>query len=145
MNDRIAETTTQPPTMSSASADGAISVWLIEDNHTFRTTIARLLGQVPGLHCAHHFSNSEDALETLAGGAVPDVVLVDVELPGMNGIQAVRRIKSMSPATRIIMLTVFDDHDKIFKAICAGVSNHSSRAQRPVFIATAVDPYTSVA
>jgi len=110
--------------MSAKSIDGSISVWLVEDNHTFRNTIARLLNQVPDLHCPHDFSNSEDALETLASGVVPDVVLVDVELPGMNGIQAVRRMKSMSPATRIIMLTVFDDHDKIFTAICAGASGY---------------------
>src|SRR5215510_7996626 len=106
------------------SGDAAINVWLIEDNHSFRNTIARVLNHVPGFCCAHDFSNSEDALETLADGALPDVALVDVELPGMNGIQAVRRMKSMSPATRIIMLTVFDDHDKIFKAICAGASGY---------------------
>src|SRR6185295_872202 len=71
-----------------------------------------------------HFANAEDALKELAAGVVPDVVLLDVELPGMNGIEAVRRIKSLSPVTRIIMLTVFDDHDKIFKAICAGASGY---------------------
>src|SRR5438105_15740368 len=101
------------------SGDRPISVWLIEDNHSFRNTIARLLNQVPGLSCAHGFSNSEDALEMLEEGALPDVVLADVELPGMNGIQAVRRMKSMSPATRIIMLTVFEHDNKILKAISA--------------------------
>jgi len=112
-------------TMSAKSSiEQAISVWLIEDNHTFRNTIARILNQVQDLGCSRDFSNSEDALEALAQGVVPDVALVDVELPGMDGIEAVRRIKSMSPATRIIMLTVFDDHDKIFKAICAGASGY---------------------
>src|SRR2546427_2403256 len=104
-----------------------ISVWLVEDNHTFRNTIARVLNQVKGLECPRHFANSEEALAALADPAsagVPDVVLVDVELPGMNGIEAVRRIKSLSPATRIIMLTVFDDHDKILKAICSGASGY---------------------
>jgi len=106
------------------TTEQSISVWLIEDNHTFRNTVARVLNQIEDLECPHHFSNSEEALQTLAGGALPDVVLVDVELPGMDGIEAVSRIKSMSPATRIIMLTVFDDHDKIFKAICAGASGY---------------------
>ena len=106
------------------SPDGTINVWLIEDNHSFRNTIARVLNRVPGIACAHNFSNSEDALEALANGALPDVALVDVELPGMNGIMAVRKMKSMSPATRIIMLTVFDDHEKIFKAVCAGASGY---------------------
>jgi DNA-binding NarL/FixJ family response regulator len=102
----------------------AISVWLVEDNHTFRNTIARVLNQVGDLECPQHFSNSEDALAALAEGVLPDVVLVDVELPGMDGIQAVQRMKAISPSTRIIMLTVFDDHDKIFKAICAGASGY---------------------
>jgi DNA-binding NarL/FixJ family response regulator len=106
------------------TTDRAIGVWLIEDNHTFRNAIARVLNQIDDLECPNDFSNSEEALELLATGVVPDVVLVDVELPGLNGIEAVRRIKAMSPATRIIMLTVFDDHDKIFKAICAGASGY---------------------
>jgi DNA-binding NarL/FixJ family response regulator len=101
-----------------------ISVWLIEDNHTFRNTIARVLNHVAGLECPRHFANSEDALQILAEGLVPDVVLVDVELPGLDGIEAVRRIKALSPTTRLIMLTVFDDHDKILRAICAGASGY---------------------
>src|SRR5688572_8719375 len=107
-----------------STTERVISVWLVEDNHTFRNAIARVLNQVGDLECPCHFSNSEDALELLATGVVPDVVLVDVELPGLDGIEAVRRIKGISPATRIIMLTVFDDHDKIFKAICAGASGY---------------------
>jgi len=101
-----------------------ISVWLVEDNHTFRNTVVRVLNDVPALECPLHFSNSEDALNALADGAVVDVILLDVELPGLNGIDAVRRIKSISPATRVVMLTVFDDHDKVFKAICAGASGY---------------------
>src|SRR6266404_3352057 len=112
-------------TMSAKSSkEQAISVWLIEDNHTFRNTIAKILSRVADIGAPRDFSNSEDALEALTQGIVPDVALVDVELPGIDGIEAVRRIKSMSPATRIIMLTVFDDHDKIFKAICAGASGY---------------------
>ncbi len=79
---------------------------------------------MPGLECPRHFANSEEALSALADGTVPDVALVDVQLPGLDGIEAVRRMKALSPATRIIMLTVFDDHDKILKAICAGASGY---------------------
>src|SRR5262249_46864648 len=126
--------TTQPTPLAASKAKGGaagenqparkISVWLVEDNHTFRNTIARVLNQVPDVECPNHFSNSEDALAALAEGVPPDVVLVDVELPGLDGIQAVQRMKAISPATRIIMLTVFDDHDKIFKAVCAGASGY---------------------
>ena len=101
-----------------------VSVWLIEDNHTFRNTVARALARVEGVECSQHFANAEDALDALLGGGVPDVVLLDVELPGQNGIEAVRKIKSISPATRVVMLTVFDDHEKVFKAICAGASGY---------------------
>jgi DNA-binding NarL/FixJ family response regulator len=101
-----------------------VSVWLIEDNHAFRNTVARALGRVEGIECTHQFANAEDALDALLGGGVPDVLLLDVELPGQNGIEAVRKIKSISPATRVVMLTVFDDHEKVFKAICAGASGY---------------------
>jgi DNA-binding NarL/FixJ family response regulator len=101
-----------------------VSVWLIEDNHTFRNTVARALARVEGVECSQHFANAEDALDALLGGGVPEVVLLDVELPGQNGIEAVRKIKSISPATRVVMLTVFDDHEKVFKAICAGASGY---------------------
>jgi DNA-binding NarL/FixJ family response regulator len=110
--------------MTTKSVPEAIIVWLVEDNHTFRNTIVRVLNQVGDIVCPHSFSDAESALESLADSNVPEVVLVDVELPGIDGIEAVRRIKSLSPATRIIMLTVFDDHKKIFKALCAGASGY---------------------
>jgi len=115
--------TSKPPAGQTAGKP-PISVWLVEDNHAFRNTVARVLNRTEGMECSRHFANAEDALDALLGGAVPDVVLLDVELPGANGIEAVRRIKSISPATRVVMLTVFDEHDKIFKAICAGASGY---------------------
>lgn len=109
---------------SARSAGPPVSVWLIEDNHTFRNMVARALGRVEGVECSQHFANAEDAIDAMLGGGVPDVVLLDVELPGQNGIEAVQRIKSLSPSTRVVMLTVFDDHEKIFRAICAGASGY---------------------
>lgn len=100
------------------------SVWLVEDNHTFRNTVARVLGDVEGIECTQHFSNAEDALDALHGGGVPDVILLDVQLPALNGIEAVQKIKSISPATRVVILTAFNDHEKVFKAICAGASGY---------------------
>jgi len=114
-----------PKSMTAKSIlDQPINVWLVEDNHSFRQTIVRVLNQSQDLDCARHFANSEAALDELTHGAVPDVILLDVELPGLNGLEAVKQIKSISPSTRVIMLTVFDDHDKIFKAICAGASGY---------------------
>jgi len=110
--------------ISNSTTDRAISVWLIEDNHSFRRTVVRVLEGLQDIECTRHFATSEEALDELARGAVPDVVLLDVELPGLNGLGAVKRIKSISPSTRVIMLTVFDDHDKIFKALCSGASGY---------------------
>jgi DNA-binding NarL/FixJ family response regulator len=112
------------PVAANGAPEPVITVWLVEDNDTFRNTVARALMQVPALDCSHRFASAEEALEVLEDGAVADVSLLDVELPGINGIEAIQRIKALSPSTRIIMLTVFDSHEKIFKAICAGASGY---------------------
>jgi DNA-binding NarL/FixJ family response regulator len=101
-----------------------IDVWLIEDNRTFRDTIARVLAQAQDLKGPRQFSSAEEAIAGLQLGPLPDIILLDVELPGIDGIEAVRRIRAISPASHIIMLTVFDDHDKILRAICAGASGY---------------------
>ena len=108
----------------SASASKAITVWLVEDNHTFRNTLVRALGRAQGVVCAGHSANAEDALESLAKNSAPDVLLLDLELPGLSGLEAIKSIKSLSPATHILILTVFDDSDKIFRAIRAGASGY---------------------
>lgn len=102
----------------------SVTVWLIEDNHAFRKTVARVLSAEKGIICSQAFANAEDALDALRAGGVPDVILVDVELPGLNGIEAVKTIKSICPSARVVMLTVFDDPDKIFRAVCAGASGY---------------------
>ena len=112
------------PTAAKAAGRSPVGVWLVEDNHTFRNTVARVLAQVEGVECSQQFSNAEDALDALVDGGVPDVILLDVELPGQNGIEAMRRIKTICPSTRVVMLTAFDDHEKVFKAICAGASGY---------------------
>ena len=101
-----------------------VNVWLSEDNQNFRATLYRVVNTMAGMQCNHQFSNAEDAFDALQAGAVPDVVLLDVGLPGLNGLDAIKQIKALSPTTRIIMLTVFDDHDKVFKAVCAGASGY---------------------
>jgi DNA-binding NarL/FixJ family response regulator len=120
------ETIVKPskPTTSKPAGRNPVSVWLVEDNHAFRDAVASVVDEVADMECSRKFSNAEDALGALMAGEVPDVILLDVELPGQNGIQAVRKIKVVSPSTRVLMLTVFEDHEKVFKAICAGASGY---------------------
>ena len=114
----------RPEFEEEAPARQPVSVWLIEDNQNFRTTLSRVVNSMAGMKCSNQFSNAEDALDALHAGAVPDVVLLDVGLPGLNGLDAIKQIKTLSPTTRIVMLTVFDDHEKVFKAVCAGASGY---------------------
>ena len=120
----VTESTPKTEPEESTATASNVSVWLIEDNQNFRSTLARVVNGIAGMKCSHQFSNAEDALDALKGGDIPDVVLLDVGLPGLNGIEAIKEIKSISPTTRIIMLTVFDDHEKVFKAVCAGASGY---------------------
>jgi DNA-binding NarL/FixJ family response regulator len=106
-----------------AEASSKTTVWLIEDNAAFRQTVARAINRLPGLACTGNFAACEPALAALANDK-PDVVLIDVGLPGMTGIEGIPQIKAKSPETQVVVLTVFEDHDKIFQALCAGASGY---------------------
>src|SRR5436190_6094084 len=114
----------QAATIAEMSVAEKIAVWLIEDHEDFRNTVARLIKRIKGVHCPQAFGSCEDALAALSQGKGPEVILSDVGLPGMTGIEGIKKIKVLSPSTHIIMLTVHDDHDKIFEAICAGASGY---------------------
>ena len=116
------------------------SVWLIEDNEAYRRTIRRVINRLDGLSCPQAFAWCEQAIKLLesASVAAPDVILLDVGLPGMNGLEGIRVIKSISPSTHVIMLTVFDDHEKIFRSICAGASGYLLKTSSEENIALAI-------
>jgi DNA-binding NarL/FixJ family response regulator len=86
--------------------------------------VARAINRASALRCPHTFSTCEQALAALACEPAPEVILLDVGLPGMNGIQGIREIKSRAPSVQVLMLTVYDDHQKVFDAICAGASGY---------------------
>jgi DNA-binding NarL/FixJ family response regulator len=102
------------------------NVWLIEDNAALCRTIARVIGTIHGLSCTEKFFRCEDALARLAepGALRPDIVLLDVGLPGMSGLDGIGLLKERAPAAQVVILTVFDDDEKIYRAICAGASGY---------------------
>lgn len=101
-----------------------IEVWLIEDNATFRRTVARALGQVAGVCCTGDFGSAEQALIALKTERAPQAILLDVGLPGMSGLEAIPRLREHLPNVAVIVLTVFEDDDKIFRAICGGAAGY---------------------
>lgn len=100
------------------------TVWLVEDNALFRITTAELLDEQPTLRCPRSFATCEELLALLENGEAPDIVLLDIGLPGIDGIEGARRIRELSPTTRVIMLTVHEERDTIFEAIRAGASGY---------------------
>ncbi|HSH14565.1 MAG TPA: response regulator transcription factor [Verrucomicrobiae bacterium] len=101
------------------------SIWLVEDNSAYRRTVGRLIDRLPGFRCAQLFANCEDALAAMTGTSeVPEIILLDVGLPGMSGLEGIRHFKEHAPGIHVIILTVFDDREKIFNAICAGASGY---------------------
>lgn len=101
----------------------AITVSIVEDNDQLRATLARVIQRAPGFQCVSHYPNAEAALEGLPKDR-PQVVLMDINLPGMNGVECVRRLKQELPDTQVIMLTVYEDTDNIFNALAAGATGY---------------------
>jgi DNA-binding NarL/FixJ family response regulator len=113
-------------------------VWLIEDHADTQRVLARVLNRDATMQCPCAFASCEEALAALRSQPPPDVILLDVGLPGMSGIEGIGPLKALSPAAQIIMLTVFDDQDKVFKAICAGASGYLLKNADEEAIAEAV-------
>jgi DNA-binding NarL/FixJ family response regulator len=101
----------------------AITVAIVEDSDQVRNTLARLIDRAEGFRCIGQHPSAEEALETIPDER-PDVVLMDINLPGMNGVECVRRLKPMLPGTQIMMLTVYEDTENIFNALLAGATGY---------------------
>ena len=101
----------------------AIRVSIIEDDDWIRENLAGRIRQTEGFVCAGAYRTGEEAVAQVPG-RTPDVVLMDINLPKMNGIECVRQLKALIPSTQILMLTVYEDSDKIFNSLLAGASGY---------------------
>jgi DNA-binding NarL/FixJ family response regulator len=115
----------------------AISVSIVEDNDQLRATLARVIARAEGFRCLSQYANAEAALEALPQER-PDVVLMDINLPGMNGVECVRRLKQLAPKTQAVMLTVYEDTENIFNALAAGASGYMLKRTPRAELLTAI-------
>jgi DNA-binding NarL/FixJ family response regulator len=114
-----------------------ISVAVVEDNAGLRQSLTSVLEDSPGFTCAGSFASAEEALREIPD-APPEVVLMDINLPGMSGIECTRRLRELLPKTRVVMITVYRDNDKIFEALRAGASGYLLKRAAPQDILDAV-------
>jgi DNA-binding NarL/FixJ family response regulator len=101
----------------------AIKVSIIEDDDWIRENLASRIGQTQGFACAGAYRTGEEAVAKVPR-LMPDVILMDINLPKMNGIECVRQLKALTPSAQILMLTVYEDSDKIFNSLLAGASGY---------------------
>ena len=100
-----------------------ISVSIVEDNDKLRGTLAKVIGRAEGFRFVSDYANAEDAIADLPK-TKPDVVLMDINLPGMNGVECVRKLKAILPQMQVMMLTVYEDTENIFNALAAGANGY---------------------
>lgn len=116
--------------MTFASGSAALKIAIVEDQRELREGLATLINGTPGFRCSGSYRSMEDALDQV-GANLPDLVLSDIGLPGMDGIEGIRLLKERYPALVVLMLTVYDDDERIFDALCAGASGYLLKTTPP--------------
>jgi DNA-binding NarL/FixJ family response regulator len=114
-----------------------IRVAVIEDQRETREGLVALVGGSAGYRIVGSYQAMEDALQGLAPHAT-DVVLLDIGLPGMSGIEGVRRLRAQHPATQVLMLTIYDEQARVFEAICAGATGYLLKDTPPARLLEAI-------
>jgi DNA-binding NarL/FixJ family response regulator len=114
-----------------------ISVSIVEDDAGVRATLAKLIDGSPGFRCLSQHPTAEHALQEIPK-ANPNVVLMDINLPGLSGVDCVRRLKPLLPQTQVIMLTVYQNTEHIFNALAAGASGYLLKQTPPAELLAAI-------
>ena len=114
-----------------------INVAIVEDNDKIRDGLSLLIDGSEGFHCVATYSNAEDALKYLPGQK-PDVVLMDIHLPKMSGIECVENLIEKSPDLQIMMLTVYEDNEQVFKSLAAGATGYILKRTPPAELLEAI-------
>ena len=115
-----------------------IKVSIVEDSRGTRESLTELLGRAPGLRCVGAHANGEQALQGIPTEC-PDVVLMDINLPGMSGIECVARLKERLPKLQVLMLTTYEESDLIFDSLRNGASGYLLKNMPPAELVQAVE------
>jgi len=130
------------PRIDVATRPSTIKVAIIEDRHDIREGLAVLINGTEGYRCTSAFASMEAALENIDRD-LPDVVLVDIGLPGMSGIEGIGILKTRHSDLLMLMLTVYNDDDRIFDALCAGACGYLLNTTPPARLLTSLEEAVS--
>ena len=122
---------------SAAERPGPLAVAIIEDHREFRDYLTALISGTEGFQCTGSFRSVEEALPRI-NARVPDVILLDIGLPGMSGIEGIRLFKERYPEILLLTLTIHDDDERIFDALCAGASGYLLKKTQPAQLVESV-------
>jgi DNA-binding NarL/FixJ family response regulator len=112
-------------------------VAIVEDNKTTREGLERIINLSPGCRCVCTCETAEDALRVLPHQR-PEIVLMDIQLPGMSGVECVAQLKELLPSAQVIMVTVYEDPDRIFRALRAGAVGYLLKRAAPEQVLNAI-------
>lgn len=115
-----------------------ITVSIVEDSTEIRQGLCALIGGSAGFSCMGLYADGSEALENIPH-QTPDVVLMDIDMPKMNGIECIYKLKKVIPHLQIMMLTVFEDDEKIFKSLQAGASGYLLKKTSPAKLLEAIE------
>lgn len=113
------------------------SIAIVEDNHVVRGCLEELVNTIPGCECAGTFASAEEGLRMIPI-LKPDLVMMDIHLPNLSGIECAAKLKAILPNLSILMLTVYEDEEKIFEAFKAGASGYILKRSKPAEVVEAV-------
>jgi DNA-binding NarL/FixJ family response regulator len=117
--------------------DMPITVSIVEDDRRVRESLSVLINGAENTRCVSTYPNAEEALDGIAAEK-PDVVLMDINLPGMSGIECVRKMKAQMPKVQILMLTMYEDDENVFQSLVAGASGYLVKRTSPSELLNAI-------
>ena len=134
--------TTKNNAPAQAPESTPVSIVLIEDHAVYRESVCKALESISHYCCTGQFSNLEDALEAAEKGIEADIILLDLGLPGMNGLEGIVPLRKKLPHARVIVLTAFTDREKVFAALKAGAHGYLIKAATATRLISALDEVT---